>query len=207
MAPAAMGGAMSKLVATTEAAEALEYARSFILRLAGAPLAGEAHIGSPFEAEESRAFVRNYLRIALGTVDGRLWLAKMALAGEPECQQILRELIKELRSRGEPTPHEFGTFEMELLSGNIAPAHWPGPKKKDEFSRNIAIALCVAVICDRYKLKPTGRSALKRSGCAVVGQALAVIGQQMDYETVKTIWRAYGHNMPITPGWVASLER
>jgi hypothetical protein len=198
---------MSKLVATVEAAEALEYARSFILRAAAVPLAGAAHVGSPFEAEESRAFLRNGLRISLETVDGRMWLADMALAGEPESQIILRDLILELHSRHEPTPKEFGGFEMKLLRGDIQPAHWPGPKKKDEFTRNIAIALCVAAVCDRFKLKPTGRSARKRSGCAIVGQALAVIEQQMSYEAVKTIWRAYGHNMPITPGWLASLER
>ena len=62
---------MTKLLATIESADALIFARDFILQLH----TKGGTIASPFTAPESCHFVRNGLRIALQTADGRMWLA------------------------------------------------------------------------------------------------------------------------------------
>jgi hypothetical protein len=192
---------MTKLLATIEQTEALEFARALILR--GHRNDGES--GSFFEAAESRAFVRKFLRIMLLTVEGRLDLLALARAGEEDAQIILRNTILEIKSRLEPLPAEFIGYDMELIAGKVPPPRsGPGPDRRNELLRNISIATTVAAVCDRYSLKPTGRSMRKRSACSIVAEALAVIHMAIGYKAVETIWKKYGRYMP-GPGWVAAM--
>src|SRR5262249_21864640 len=193
---------MTKLVANIEQAEALAFARALILR--GHRKDGES--GSFFEVPESRRFVRNILRIMLLTPQGRLDLLALARAGAENAQIILQDTLLELKSRCEPLPGEFIGYDMELTAGKVPPPlSGPGPDKGDELLRNICITGTVAAVCDRYNLKPTGRSMRKRSGCSIVAEALAVINMAIGYKAVESIWKKYGRAMPRRRGWVAAL--
>jgi hypothetical protein len=191
---------MTKLAATIESVDALAYARELIRRLAAA---GDG--GSLFEPMASRTFVRNFMHSgALFSTKTRMSIIHLARAGDDDADAVIRDLILEIRGRGESLPFDLDNYAMELVHGDMRP-RWSGPKKKNEFLRNIFIALMVAAICDRFGLTPTGRSARRRSGCAVVGQALEVIGRRMSAKAVEAIWRTYGRSMPTARGWVAAM--
>jgi hypothetical protein len=191
---------MTRLLATARSIEALEFARDLIVRL------HRRHddSGSLFEAAESQRFVRNFMRLGLEWATGRMWLVEMALAGEEDAKIILQETILELQSRRLEMPTELLTYNMQLVRG-VRPAGLAGPKKKNELMRNICICVVAAAVCDRFGLKPTGRSARRRSACAVVGDALQVIGMRMSAKAVEAIWRRYGRAMPSARGWAAAM--
>jgi len=194
---------MTKPPTTIAGIEALEYARAFILRLHKS--GGE--VDSPFGAAESRLLFRKILHMMTLTVDGRLLLVELARAGEDDADAVVRTLILEFQSRGQVLPVELSGFAMDLVrgAGRVSPP--AGPLPKDKFLRNLCIAFTVAAVCDRFGLKATGHSVRRRSGCAVVGQALGVINMTMSPKAVEEIWRLCGRAMPTTPGWVAALER
>jgi hypothetical protein len=192
---------MTKLGATIDSTEALEYARAMILR----GHRRDEGSGSFFEVAESREFVRRVQRLMLLTAEGRLDLLALARAGEGDAQAILQTAILELKSRREPLPAEFDGYVMELIRGMV-PKSVPGWDRRNTFLRDVSIAATVASVCDRFGLRPTGRSARKRSGCAIVAQALAVIDKAMSYKEVETIWTRYGRFMPRTSGWPFAFE-
>ena len=195
---------MSKLHATIQSTEALDYARWMVQRLHR----NDGETGSFFEEAENRAFVRKALRLGLLTVDGRLSMLALARAGEEDAQIILRTEILELKSRRLPLPAEFDGYEMELIRGMVPPPRGaPGPDMRNEFLRNVAIAAMVAALCDRFGLKPTGRSVRGRSACSIIAEALGIIQKQMTPHAVVSIWKRHKHNMPPpTGGWTFALE-
>jgi hypothetical protein len=195
---------LSRLHATIQSTEALTYAREMVLRAHRY----DGNSGSFFEAAESRAFVRRFLRLMLLTADGRLNLLALARVGEEDAQIILRNEILELKSRRLPLPAEFDGYEMELIAGMVPPPQpGVGPDLRNELLRNITIASTVAAVCDHYRLKPTGRSARGRSACSIVAEALGAIHKQMDSKTVEGIWRRYKRSMPYPPtGWTFAFE-
>jgi hypothetical protein len=198
----AEGAAMTKLGATIESVEALGFAQAMVSRAHSKDANGD----SMFEAAESRVFVRGLLRNMLLTVDGRLDLLDLARAGEEDAQIILRTEILERRSRDLPMPAEFVGYEMELIRGTIVPQSGPGRDKRNFLLRDVSIAATVAAVCDRYGLRPTGRSARRRSGCAIVSQALAIIGHAVGVEAVEVAWNRYKRAMPRGCGWTFALE-
>jgi hypothetical protein len=178
---------------------ALAFARELIRR-AAAP-GGD---GSLFEPMASRTFVRNFMRAGLEWADGRMWLVESALAGDDDAKSILEDVILELQSRRVEMPTEIAYYNMRLVRG-VRLLGFGGPKKKDKFLRNISICGVVAAVVDHFSLDPTGRSVRRCSGCAVVGEALDVIGQRMSAKEVETIWGIYGRHLHLPPGWVAAM--
>src|SRR5262245_61562719 len=194
---------MTKLLATRDSIEALAYARRMIERVHRADENG----GSFFDPPRSREFVRNFLRLMLSTVDGRLTLLDLARVGEEDAQTILRTTILELESRREPLPAEFEGYKMELIGGRVPPLMpGDGPDKRDRLPRDIAITVTVAAVCDRFGLKPTGRSVRKRSGSSIVAEALGVIDRRMEPKAIEAIARRYWRSMPTVPGWTSAPE-
>jgi hypothetical protein len=192
---------MTKLLATIESTEALAYARRLVER------GHRDDNGSFFEAPHSRAFVRSFYEMMMTTADGRTSLLAFARAGEAYSQEIVATAIAECRSRGVDPPAEFVGYEIELIQGKVPqPVSTPGPDKRDDVLRDIAIAATVAAVVDRYGLKPLGRSARKRSACAVVAEALGVVGKRMSTDAVERIWKRHRGGMPTVPGWTFSLE-
>src|SRR5262249_47578025 len=159
--------AMTKLVATIESADALAFARKLIHRGAAA---GDG--GSLFEPMASRTFVRNFMRSgALFSTNTRMAIIHLARAGDDSADAGIRDVILEIRGRGESLPFDLDNYAIELVHGGMRHG-WSGPKRKNELLRNISIALVVAAVCDRFGLQPTGRSVRRRSGCAIVAEAL-----------------------------------
>lgn len=187
---------MTRLLATIQSTEALAFARRWIER------GHRDDEGSFFEAPHSRAFVRSFFNMMMLTADGRTSLLTFAREGEAYSQEIVATAIAECRSRGVEPPTEFVGYEIELIQGKVPrPTSGPGPDKRDDVLRDISIAATVAAVVDRYGLKPTGRSARKRSACAVVAEALGVINRQVSPKAVEDIWRRYRRGMPTVPGW------
>jgi hypothetical protein len=194
---------MTKLLATIESVAALAYARRLIER--GHRV--DENSSSFFEAPQSQTFVRSLFSMMMLTEEGRLQLLAYARAGEEYAQKIIREALFELKTRGAPLPGEFINYDMELTAGMIPkPLTFSGPDQRDTLLRDISIAATVAAVCDRFYLKPTGRSARKRSACAVVAEALGAVGKQMSPKAVEEVWRRYKRGMPTRPGWTFSLE-
>jgi hypothetical protein len=192
---------MAKLPATVEEADALLFARDLITRLSGAGSAG-----SPFEAAESRYMLRKCLGAALQTANGRMWLIEQARNGEEESRIVLRDAILEMKSRHVELPTELEFYNMQVVRGDITPPlRWQGPKKKNELTRNVCIAIVVAGVVGRFGLKPTGSSARRRSACSIVGEALEAVGMRLGYEAIKTIWNEYRRFMPTAPAFWNSL--
>jgi len=192
--------AMTRLPTTIAGAEMLDYARDLLVRISEA---GE--VDSPFEAIEGQAIFRKLLRLMLMTSDGRSLLVALAQAGETDARIVLRETIAEARSWHRELPVELEFYELQLLGGPL-PAAPAGQQPKDRLARDIAIAFAVAVVCDRFGLKPTQSSVRKRSGCKLIAEALDVVQKARSYDLVRSIWRRYGRAMPTQFGWVKFLE-
>jgi hypothetical protein len=194
---------MTKLLATLKSTEALDYARRMIAR----GHSTDASSGSFFDPVQSREFVRSFISIMMLTAEGRLGLIDLARVGEEDAQAILRTAILEFASRGERLPTELAAYNMEFIAGRVPPpVGVGGPDKRDRLLRDISIAVTVEAVCDRFGLKPYGRSARSRSSCSVVAEALGVINRRMSPEGVKTIHKRYRRAMPTKPGWTFALE-
>jgi hypothetical protein len=188
----------AKFIATIEVHDAaLQFAREMIFRLHGGD--------SSFEAPASHSFVRNFMQQGLCTAEGRMILVDAALAGDDDAKAILRDVMLEMKSRHVELPTELGYYDMKIFAGIVPPPGQPGPKRKDKIMSGIAICLVVAAVCDRFSLKPTGHSPRRRSACAIVAQALGVIGMTLSYEAVASIWKMYGRRMHLPRGWVFAM--
>jgi hypothetical protein len=192
---------MTKLLATIEQADALHYARDLIVRLHG------REGGSPFESAESRRFVRDLMHACINFPRGRMFLIDAALAGEAEAQHLLSDAILDHVSARREMPTELAYYSEKLALRQVPdPVASPGPDKRNEFTRNVIISVVICALRDRFHMKPTGRSARRRNACAVVGQALAVVGHGIGPKAVEAIWSLYGRGMPTVPGWTDILD-
>jgi hypothetical protein len=185
---------------TTTVDEPLAFARAHLVHL---------HRSSPWNLPastpaEATAMVQETLRGMLSYAQGRLLLVAAARVGSTDAHAVLTTVILEAKSRGTLLPTELEAYAMELVAG-LAPPHLRGPKKKDKMLRDIRIALTVAALIDRFGLDPTSRSARRRSACAVVAEALAVVHMGMGVKAVERIWQAYARAMPTVPRWTANL--
>jgi hypothetical protein len=189
---------MTKLLATRDSVAALAYARGLIER------GHRDDEGSFFEAPHSRAFVHNIVSAMLLTTKGRLQLIAYAYAGEAYAQEALRTAIVE--AQGELPPELVG-YGKAIVAGTIPkPVTAPGHDPRDSLLRDIAICATVAAVCDRFNLKPTGRSVRRRSGSSVVGEGLAVAGRAMSSKQVEAIAKRFWRYMPPQRGWTFRLE-
>jgi hypothetical protein len=60
--------------------------------------------------------------------------------------------------------------------------------------------MVVADIRIHFGIDPTGRSARRRSGCEIVGEALQGVRMKRGTAAVVKVWERYGHAMPWYPG-------
>jgi hypothetical protein len=185
--------------------EALAYARRLIASMAagGSPWS----LASPFSAEASGAFIRDWLRRgAMSFATTRLQIIALARSGEPESARVLREIILEAKSRGATLPVELEAYAMELVHGGVMGHQAAGPKGKNKLLRNIMITLVVAGVVDRFGFDPTGRSPRRRSASSIVAEALGEVGINMSAKRVEIIWRDYWAAAPTKPGWTSDFR-
>jgi hypothetical protein len=86
---------------------------------------------------------------------------------------------------------------MELIDPRHRHRKQRGPKRADNFMRDIAITAIIGDVCSQFDLKPTRQRYSKRersSGCSIVSRALAEEGQGLarGESAVVTIWTRYG---------------
>jgi hypothetical protein len=117
-------------------------------------------------------------------------IADCAREGSSIAEEALRELILEATDRGESLPIYLRAVSMDFIRGGRRGL--PGRKPADTYLRDIAIAVIVAEIVQRFNLRPTGRSARTRSVCFIVAKALAEAKMQKGYKAVERAWIRYG---------------
>jgi hypothetical protein len=201
---------MTNLPATMVETEALQFAREWIVRFRDGtnPWSND----SALTADAGRAVTRHLMRqSALLHPINRLQLIAMARAGDTDARDVLRTVMIEIQSRGEPMPTELVNYNMELLHGGLHQP--PGPKRKDKLLRDLCIAMTVAAVHDRFGLSPTrntasrGRPSARPSACSVVAEALALahmgLGKRSE-KAVEAIWSRLGRTLPTVSGWASS---
>jgi len=198
---------MTTLPATAAEAEALTFAREWLVRAQEAGNPWSAH--SPFAPEAGRAVTRHLMRCsALLHPINRLQIIAMARASDADADAVLRQLMIEMQSRAEPLPTELAAYNMELLHGGLHPP--PGPKRKDKILRDLCIAMTVAAVVDRFGFYTTrntasrGRPSARRSACAIVAEALGSVEISMGEKAVEAIWFRLANAMPTVPGWASA---
>jgi len=197
------------LPTTAVEAEALTFAREWVVRFQEAGNPWSEH--SPFAAKAGRAVVWHLMRhAALLHPINRLQIIAMARAGDTDAGSVLRQLMIEMHSRGEPLPTELAAYNMDLLHGGLH--QLPGPKRKDKTLRDLCIAMTVAAVVDRFGLNPTrntasrGKPSARRSACAIVADALGSVHINMGEKAVETIWNRLAGAMPTVRGWASAAS-
>lgn len=197
------------LPTTAVEAKALTFAREWVVRFQEVGNPWSEH--SPFAAEGGRAVVRHLMRrAALLHPINRLQIIAMARAGDVDADDVLRTLMIEMQSRGEPLSAELAAYNVDLLHGGLHQP--PGPKRKDKTLRDLCIAMTVAAVVDRFDLTPTrntasrGKSSARRSACAIVADALGSVHINMGEKAVEAIWTRLANAMPTVPGWASAAS-
>lgn len=112
-----------------------------------------------------------------------------AMQGWGLAQDAMQRLISEIEATGAPLPPPLSSYAAMLKVAS--PRKLPGQKREDNFLRDIAIALTVQRVRDRYELTPTARHG-NASACGVVSEALGAHGINVTYKQVETIWGKVG---------------
>ena len=138
---------------------------------------------------DNRRLARQMLKIsALADAAQMVTIANYARAGWDLADEALREFILEFENAGKQKPTYLSAYNMEIVVQGLVPQRVPGPKKADNFLRDIVIASTVEEVAKKFSLKPTrSRFSPRPSACSVVADALVTAE-----ETVVTIWKRYG---------------
>ena len=204
---------MIKLPATTIEAEALAAARRTLGHFLDGPLLPRWRFGV-FDREVGTALVRDCFRtLAETSTHGLRQVIAYARAGVDDADAVLRELATDIVNRpGEQVP----TFlQVYLIDAHVMPVGPKprGPKRKNQFLRDIGIAVMVVELVERFGLKATRLyGATKRqSACAIVATVLGEAKQAgaIDFnvteQAVVAIWKRMGPQLgrPSPQLWVA----
>jgi hypothetical protein len=157
---------------------------------------------SPLTMAAGRAMVRHLMDVlrAFAQLDPRseMMLVAMARGGDPDADQIVRDMALERRSRGEFIAP---WLEAYIWDGQEGFLQRPARKQKNFVVRDLCIAMTVAALKDKFGIDPTGRSHHQRCGCEIVGSALGAARMRRGKDAVVTIWKRYGRYMPTQRGW------
>lgn len=181
--------------ATTDDTAAMQFARSEIVRLKQPGNPWDESGASLLSVEANSVLMRRLFGHALHSADGRKGVVVLARTGNIGAQEVLRVAISESDSRELAMPMEFKEYRNEVFAG-IRYAKTTGPRKQDNIVRDLCIMLLVADLRRLFGIKPTTRSQRRRSGCAIVAEALGEAGKRKGEEAVRTIWKRYGHIAP-----------
>jgi hypothetical protein len=185
---------MTTLPATLAEAEATQFARGWVTRLS---LIDD----SPWRPGAGEAFARQILRTLLSDPNGLQDVINLARSGWCCAIDAVDDYMVEHAANGEPLVGFVAAYAADRVKGYIKPVRDSGQARTEDLARNHGIAMTVAALIDRFGLKPTGRSARRRSACAIVAEALQAIGMQLGYKAVEAIWNTYRRAMPTVPGW------
>ena len=189
------------LPATIDEAGALTLARRWIAALRNC---GD----SPFVPDAGSTFTRQILRGFMMDSTGRQLVIADARDGWIEAIEVVNDFITECTDRQISLPGFVQVYAADQLQGLIQPVRDPGRSKVRDLSRDIAIVATMAVVSARYpSVKPTTRSARKRSLSGIVGDAMGLenVGR-MNENAVRKVWEKYGHAVAGSPGLMAWLR-
>jgi hypothetical protein len=190
-------------VATVEA-EALEYARGRLIEFrdkSDSWLGQRVGPGHSFLVPEAgHAMVRRLFKeLARSYPNDMLRAIATARAGNDDAQDAMLELANEYLHRGQTLPVPLANFQMELNAGLLQ--RLPARKKSSNYLRNMAFAIIIAELYDKFGLNPTrnrqSRSpSRRRSGCAILDEALKLVEMPRGFfkpgeKALEEIWRQW----------------
>jgi hypothetical protein len=184
---------MTTLPATYVEAAAVDYARQRIAfaRSGKLKLFG-VEPGAWFEKGESQRACRLMMRAwVLRDATNLMDAVELARAGYKFWEDCLRELILDYQNRDEKMPTYLAAFAMELVRG-IRYLGKPGRWRMDDVVRDLIIGQVIAMVVERFGLRPVRNHASRRraSACSIVTTALALEGTAMSEANVNQIWKA-----------------
>jgi hypothetical protein len=169
-----------------------------------------------FSPEAGRAMTRMVIgRAMLDTATGRLALIAAAEGGDRDAAAVLAEVIREAKSR-----RSWDTLPVEVQAYDLHDAGIEDRRRERQWkkyaTRDLAIAIVVAAIVDRYGMRPTGRSARQLSACQIEAIALVqtglypkifvVRGRCEEYKNIERVWSSLRNAMPTQAGWSRDFE-
>ena len=178
------------LPATYVEAEAVAFARAEIAWFRDNPVSLFGIDVNFLDAGDNRRFARHAVKThALAHPLNMMKTADYARAGWDLADEALREAIIEFLDRGEPMPTYLASYNMEVARGGFR--HVPGPKKADNFFRDLALMMVVEKLVEKFGLKPTRNRASKRpSACSILAQAIG-----LSEPAIVALWQRLGRHL------------
>lgn len=186
---------MTTLPATVLEAEAVDYARRCIAYVRDGKLKLWGIVpGAWFEKGESQRACRAMLcDWAMRDAEHLMDAVGFARAGYELWEDALRLLILDYQNRGAKMPTYLEAFAMELTRG-LRYARQPGRGRANDMLRDLAIGTIVAMVAERFNLRPRRNPASRRpSACSIVAAALVLEGMATSEDNVDHLWKT----MPI----------
>jgi hypothetical protein len=187
------------LPTTLVEAEALEFAHQHIAYVKGGKLKLWGIIsGRWFDGGESERVCRLMLaQWALRDAANLMDAVQFARAGFELWEDVLRNLLLEYKNqnRTEQMPTYLRAYDMELTRG-ASYSRRSGRHRADQLLRNLVLAVIIAMVIERFELRPTRNIASSRpSACSVVARALELEGMAMSEPAVVQIWKTDGRHV------------
>ena len=184
----------SQLPTTLIEAEAVAFARAEIDWYRDNPIPMFGIDVRFLDRDDARRFARHTVKThALHHPTNMMMICDYARAGWDLADEALREAIIEFLDRGELLPTYLASYNMEVARGGFRRAS--GPKKADNFFRDIALMAVVENVGKKFGFKPTRNLASKRpSACSIVAQAVG-----LSEPAIVAIWQRLGRWLQPTP--------
>jgi hypothetical protein len=197
--PATIEAAQTALVEGKALAEARDHIRALkVMAPAPAPWSAEmaaAPPGSWFSREESRRWVKRWMKWGATDPHQAEHICNLARAGWGLADEAVREVIVEHRQGRQPLLTSLEAYDIGVVQGAGYPRNRRGGREKgNDILRDLAIVSLVYSVCRMFGLSPTRNTASKRlSGCSIVAKALEAEGESgnISEAAVAKIWSTY----------------
>lgn len=115
---------------------------------------------------------------------------QFARAGFELWEDVLRNLILEYKNQNREMPIYLRAYDMELT--RVRYSRKSGRHRADQLLRNIIIAVVIAMVIERFGLRPDRTSSRRPSACSIVARALELEGMAMSEWNVVQVWKREG---------------
>lgn len=186
------------------ATEAKAFADDYLAALkTGQPFSIVPH--TPLDPEAPRALLQWALKgLALSNPANLNEVCHLARNGLDDARTVLTEIIGEITSRGEPLPAVLVGYNLDAHQGHLGPKR-SGRRKASNVLQNIASTVLVALLMERFGLRPTRHPLRKKAGagpsaCSIVADALSDAHLHRGGErAVMEVWRKWSPR--VLDGW------
>jgi hypothetical protein len=171
-----------------------EYARRCVALFRDEPIRLFGAEANMLTKADNRVVVREIIKAdALSHPTRMMATVDDARAGWDLSDEALRELIIEFIDRGEPLPTYLASYNMDVARG-FAP-RVKGQQRADRIFRNLALAVIVLLLMEKFEIRPTGRGPVGgTSACSIVARAWnkEMKVPALQYKAIETIWSEIG---------------